>query len=132
MELFIALSAAASVYVLDLVGWAYPALGGEYGMGIGPATAARLVLAMVMGPSVFAMGATLPTAARAVTGAADHERRSLALLYGANTMGAVIGVLLATFVLFPLQGFRITLWLACLVNVALAAILVGSSIFIQN
>ncbi|HKQ71432.1 MAG TPA: fused MFS/spermidine synthase, partial [Polyangiaceae bacterium] len=69
----------------------------------------------------FLMGGTLPAAARGVE-AGDGARRSTALLYGVNTLGAVAGCALATFYLLEVIGTRGTLWLACAVNLAIAAI----------
>ena len=43
------------------------------------------------------MGGTLPAAGRAVETADDVRRSKLAIIYGANTLGAVAGVLLSTF-----------------------------------
>jgi len=74
-------------------------------MGPVPATLVRLILsAMILGVPTFLMGGTLPAAARATEIAADRGRRRVALLYGFNTLGAVIGVSLATFCL--LEIFR--------------------------
>src|SRR4029077_10713722 len=46
------------------------------------------------------------------------------LLYGSNTLGAVAGALLSTFLLVESLGTRMTLWIACAVNavVGLAAV----------
>jgi hypothetical protein len=46
------------------------------------------------------------------------------LLFGANTLGAVVGALGSTFFAWEHFGTRTTLWLACLVNLcrALAAL----------
>src|SRR5450756_905973 len=75
------------------------------------------------------MGGTLPAATRAVETDDDTKRRFLALLYGANTLGAVLGALLSTFLLVEMFGTRVTLWLACGVNalVGLAAIRLARS-----
>jgi hypothetical protein len=71
------------------------------------------------------MGGTLPAATRAVETDEDSGRRLLALLYGANTLGAVAGTLLSTFLLLEKLGTRETLWASCAVNalVGLAAVL---------
>lgn len=58
------------------------------------------------------MGGTLPAAARAVVSADDLERRSVGLIYGANTLGAVVGATAGTFYLFESLGNRLTLWVA--------------------
>jgi hypothetical protein len=92
-------------------------------LGHGLATVVRLVLAtLVLIVPTFLMGGTLPAAARAVASEDDQSRRSLALLYGCNTMGAVTGAALSTFVLVEALGNRMTLWLACAVNIAIAVI----------
>ncbi|HET8799447.1 MAG TPA: fused MFS/spermidine synthase, partial [Thermoanaerobaculia bacterium] len=65
-------------------------------------------------------------AARAITSREDIGRRGLSILYGINTLGAVTGVLFATFALLEMFGNRMTLILAALLNVliALGALLV--------
>src|SRR5258708_28003042 len=68
------------------------------------------------------MGGSLPAAARSVASAKDEGRLSLALLYGVNTLGAVAGCFVATFLMLEVFGTRTTLWLACLVNVAVAGL----------
>ena len=69
------------------------------------------------------MGGTLPAAARAVVTRDDVSRRSLGILYGVNTLGAVTGAVIGTFYLFENFGNHLTLWWATAVNgvVALAA-----------
>jgi hypothetical protein len=75
------------------------------------------------------MGGTLPAAGRAVETADDVRHFNLAVIYGANTLGAVLGVLLSTFYLLEQLGNRNTLWVACAANVvvALAAMAVSRS-----
>jgi predicted membrane-bound spermidine synthase len=108
----------------------YFALGGEAVIGHFGATLCRLLLAtLVLGLPTFLMGGTLPAAGRAVETADDARRSKLALIYGANTLGAVVGVLLSTFYLLEQLGNRNTLWVACAANavIALAAIAVSRS-----
>jgi spermidine synthase len=62
------------------------------------------------------MGGTLPAAARAIETNTDRGRRDLALLYGFNTIGGVLGVLIATFILLELAGTRATIWYGALLN----------------
>jgi spermidine synthase len=128
LELLIATSAALSPLFLWLVRAAYLALGGSATIGSVPATLLRLLLAgLVLGVPTFLMGGTLPAAGRAVETDADVGRRKLALVYAANTLGAVIGVLLSTFYMLEHLGNRATLWVACAANVivALAAFIVS-------
>lgn len=123
LELIIGGAAAISPFILMLVREAYIATGGSGVLGRGGATIVRLLLAtLVMIVPAFAMGGTLPAIARAVTSAADGGRRTLALLYGTNTMGAVVGTLLSTFVFVEHLGNRGTLWLACGLNVIVALV----------
>ena len=123
LEFSVALSAAATPWLLALVRSAYIALGGQTALGMAGATALRLGLsAAVLGLPTFLMGGTLPAAARAVTTPEDSHRRGLGMLYGLNTLGAVAGAAASTFWLLETFGMRRTLWLACLVNLGIAGI----------
>ncbi len=118
LELAIAGCAAATPFLLLLVRQAYVWLGGSPAMGMVTATLVRLMLStLVLGVPAFLMGGTLPAAARAITAETDAGRRRLAGLYGVNTLGAVLGVTLATFFMLEIFGARHTLWIACLANV---------------
>ncbi|MBI3948252.1 MAG: fused MFS/spermidine synthase [Armatimonadetes bacterium] len=123
LELLIAGSAAATPFLVQGVGSLYHLLGGSPALGPAPAALARLALSvLVLGAPTFLMGGTLPAAARAVETDEDAGRRRLALLYGANTLGAVTGALLTTFFLLGIFGARQSLWIGCLCN-ALVAVL---------
>lgn len=63
------------------------------------------------------MGATLPLVARAVASDSTAAGK-IGLLYGVNTLGAVVGCLLAGFVLLAQLGIRGTLLVAAGVNLA--------------
>jgi len=117
----IALLAAITPALLLAVRAGYVALGGSTALGTGLSTVVRLGLsALVLLPPTLLMGGTLPAAARAAIPPTDEARRSTALLYGLNTLGAVSGAALATFVLLEAYGTRMTLWLGCAVNLAVA------------
>jgi len=121
LEFLIALSAGLSIPLLIVVQKIYIAAGGSVTLGPVAASIVRLLLAtLVLGIPTFLMGGTLPAAARAVESDEDHSRRRLALLYGLNTLGAVTGALLATFVLLEQFGNRLTLIVAVLLNVLVA------------
>ena len=121
LELSIALAAALSPLLLDVLHGLYISLGGQLALGVPLATAVRLAIAaLVLGTATFLMGGTLPAAVRAVTVCEDHRRRGAALLYGANTLGAVAGALGSTFFALEFFGTRQTLWLACGVNTCTA------------
>ena len=77
-------------------------------------------------PATVAMGATFPAMER-MLGAAADTRRPVALLYAANTFGAVLGVLATTFLLVPRFGLT---WAAVLCVAAnLAGALAAQRIF---
>jgi spermidine synthase len=122
LELGIAAGALASPALFALVRAAYLRAGGSSALGEPLAIAVRLGLsALVIGLPAFLMGGTLPAAARSVEDALDAGRRRVALLYGANTLGAVTGAGLATFVLLERLGTRRTVFAAAGLNVAVAA-----------
>ena len=92
LEFSIAAAAALSPLFIDALHAVYIRLGGQLALGLSLATMVRLALsAIVLGMPTFLMGGTLPAAVRAATGAEDHQRRGVAWLYGANTIGAVVG-----------------------------------------
>ncbi len=121
LEAGIAVSAAITPLLLFLVRAAYIAVGGTRVLGVVGGTGVRLLLAaLVFAAPTLLMGGTLPAVARAVESDEDRGRRDVALLYGANTLGAVTGCMVSTFVLFETFGTRLTLWIACLVNLLVA------------
>jgi hypothetical protein len=122
LELGIAASAAASPLLVGLATRAYVALGGTVALGMVGATIARLSLAtLVLALPTLLMGGTLPALARvALAGRLDPSRRDVGLLYGVNTLGAVVGCVGANFVLLEQLGTHGALWLAASVNAGLA------------
>lgn len=71
-------------------------------------------------PATFAMGATLPALERWLSQLRD-DGWVVAGVYGANTSGAALGVLLTTFVLVPTLGYTGTTWWMAMINLACAA-----------
>ena len=121
LELMIAVSAALTPALIWLMRQIYLALGGTLTMGLGLGTLIRLLMSvLVLGLPTFLMGGTLPALARAVVGQEDTNRRPVALLYGINTLGAVMGTAAATFYFFEAWGNRLTLALAAAFNVWVA------------
>lgn len=121
LELSVALTAAISPFLIDAFHDGYIVLGGQLSLGFIGATALRLLISViVLGLPTFLMGGTLPAAVRAVTVDGDRQRRGAAVLYGANTFGAVIGAFGSTFYVVQHLGTRNTLWAACLLNAVTA------------
>lgn len=122
LEAGIALAAVASPFLIHLVRDVYVGLGGATRLGLVPASALRIGLsALALLAPTFLMGGTLPAAARAVELASDAGRRRTALLYGANTLGALCGALLTTFFALEWLGVRQTVWAASGLNLLVAA-----------
>jgi spermidine synthase len=123
LEFGISLAAALSPWLITLAGWVYFSTGGSPTLGTSGATLVRLALAaLCLGVPTFLMGGTLPAVARAVVTEDDVKRRSVATLYGANTLGAVLGVMIPTFLLLERFGNRLTLVLAVVLNLAVAIV----------
>jgi spermidine synthase len=121
LETIVALTAAASPVLLALVRQLYVSVGGTPRLGLVLGTAGRLVLsALVLAIPTTVMGGTLPAAARGVTRRRDTRRQDVAALYALNTIGAVIGCIVATFYMLEIFGTRTTLWLAAAVNLLIA------------
>jgi hypothetical protein len=81
LEFLIALSAAATPFLVTLVRQFYSSMGGSLALGPTLGAAARLALSsLVLAVPTLLMGGTLPAAARSVVGREDACRRGLALL----------------------------------------------------
>jgi spermidine synthase len=117
LETGIAVFSALTPWLLAAARNVYIASGGTLALGMVGASAVRLVLAtLVLGIPTFLMGGTLPAVACAVATREDRTRRAIALVYGVNTFGAVLGCLLSNFALLEIFGAKLTLWIACLIN----------------
>src|SRR5687767_2226155 len=88
-------------------------------------TLARYGLALVvMLPATFCAGITLPLITRTLLrGGAGEE--AVGTVYAANTIGSVVGVVLAALVLLPLIGVKALLVTGAVIDMALGLWLVG-------
>jgi spermidine synthase/MFS family permease len=121
LELGISLAAAVSPILIAAIRALYIAVGGTQTLGLVGGTGLRLLLAgLVLGLPTFLMGGTLPAAVRSITREADRGRHSVGWLYAVNTLGAVTGAIVTTFVLIELVGIQNTIWLAALLNLLIA------------
>ena len=121
LEIAIGLFGLASPLVLALAHRVYIDAASAFGLVGGTSVALRFALAgaVLLIPTTL-MGGTLPVLTRAFTGAERAElQRSLGLLYGLNTLGAVVGTALAGFFLIEHVGVRASLWGTAAVNLAL-------------
>jgi spermidine synthase len=116
LEAGIALCGLAELVVIPAIEGLYVA-GVQHGM---PGMLLRgIVCAVCLLPPTMLMGASLPAIAR---WAKNGNPAWWALLYGANTLGAVSGALLAGFYLLRLYDLATATWVAAALNLAGAAI----------
>ena len=80
----------------------------------------------IMLPATFCAGITLPLITRTllVAGGTTRDERAIGAVYGANTLGSIVGVVLAGLVLMPLLGLRTMLIAGALLDMAIGAALV--------
>lgn len=74
---------------------------------------------LILVPATF-MGATLPILIKFYVRSADRIGGPVGAVYAANTFGAAVGATLAGFVFIPTLGVQKTIWMACLLNGAVA------------
>src|SRR5881296_2773001 len=123
LEIAIGVFGLVSPLVLALAHRVYIGVAGALQLGGGASVALRFGLAAVvlLVPTTL-MGGTLPVLTRAFMGADRGELpRALGLLYGLNTLGAVVGTALAGFFFIEHVGIRTSLWATAAVNLALGA-----------
>ncbi len=89
-------------------------------MGVSPAplrhwAVAFLIPFFLLLPATMAMGATLPAAERLFS-RLRQDGWSVGGLYAANTLGAVAGTMLTTFIVAPALGFKATLYSLAALN----------------
>ncbi len=91
--------------------------------------AMHLVLAgLVIVPVAFGLGAVLPLVMRCYVGDLERVGRDVGRAYSANTVGAIVGSLLAGFAALPLLGLENGLRAAAVVQALLAAALAWRAI----
>src|SRR2546422_1098460 len=123
LEIAIAVFGLFSPFVLGLAHRLYLGVAGALQLTGAISVALRFGLAvLVLLVPTTLMGGTLPVLTRTFMGSDRGQlKRSLGLLYGLNTLGAVVGTALAGFFLIELVGIRASLWGTAAVNLALGA-----------
>jgi spermidine synthase len=120
LEILIGCYGLASLPLLSGVHSAYVALAARLpydSLGLVSFHFAACFLALVT-PTAL-MGGTLPVALKGLVRRLEGVEREVGRLYGANTFGAALGVVLAGFFLLPVLGLRATVQLAALINLAI-------------
>lgn len=116
LEAGIGLWGLAAPWILMGIDAVYSGIGGAGGLFT---RAALAFLALL--PPTFLMGGTLPVLARGFLDDDAAARRAVGWLYGVNTLGAMLGVLLADLWLVDHLGLSLGGRLAGVTNLALAA-----------
>lgn len=106
--------------------WLEAMLAGVTAPGLAALVRFPLVLAVLLVPTSL-MGATLPLLVAASAGMPGQVARGVGLLYGVNTLGAVTGILAATFVFLPRLGLAGTNRLGAALAVAVGAVAIAFS-----
>ena len=120
LESFIGIYALIFPWLLKLVQPVY--LGFYHSFDPSPtafATFQFMLLGAMLLPPTFCMGMTLPLLSRFATTTKDESGARVGRLYGANTIGAVLGVGLAGFFLLPSIGLQMTTWCTAGANLLL-------------
>ena len=95
-------------------------------------TAARYGLALaVMLPATFAAGVTLPLITRTLLSTGRGER-AIGYVYGINTLGSIVGVVLAGLVLIPMIGLKSLLLYGAILDIALGILLLRMSLDLRT
>ncbi|MDF1579113.1 MAG: hypothetical protein P1P81_11795, partial [Desulfobulbales bacterium] len=107
------------------------------GAYLGPGTTGLLFLKfliavlLITAPAV-AMGGTLPAVTRYLTASTYGLRRNISLLYGVNSLGAVLGVLLGGFFIAQWFGLSAGMIAAGIFNVSLGLSALGFAWFLRT
>ncbi len=112
------LAGARALYTLALGDQPAPPDAATIGQPVFYLVVAFIVLAL---PTGF-MGATLPLLTRHAVTSDRQIGPRVALLYATNTFGAVLGTIVAGFLLLPALGLAGTVWIGVTVNVVVFAI----------
>jgi spermidine synthase len=126
LEAFIGAYAIAFPWILELARPLYLAFWRSFEPGLATFGAFQLVLlGALLLPPTMCMGATLPLLVRFVTASTSDTGFQVGRLYGANTLGAVLGTGLAGFVLLPWLGLARTTYITAAANGVLALAALG-------
>ncbi len=121
LEAAIAVSALLVPVLLGMARWAYAALlGGQLqppdASGLGQSLFYFAMAFMLLVIPTACMGATLPLLTRYAVSSDEQIGSRVGVLYAINTVGAVLGTLLAAFVLLPALGLLGTVCFGVVIN----------------
>ena len=91
-----------------------------------------LLAMLVMVPTTLCVGAMFPLALELLVGRAERVGRDVSHLYVVNTLGAVVGALLAGFVMVPFLGIQNTLAVAIVLDLMLAVVVLARYVVVPR
>ena len=130
VQVWMGLAALASMFVyanaFEWVGWLMQVIA-RTSDGYGLYNVASAIISLlVMFPAAFFAGMTLPLLTLALLRQGGGER-VIGHVYAINTLGAIVGVLVAVHVLLPMLGVKLALWLAAAVDLSLGLVLLATT-----
>ncbi|WP_343652884.1 fused MFS/spermidine synthase [Stenotrophomonas sp.] len=126
VQVWMGLAALASMFVyahsFEWVGWLMRVIvRGSEGYGLYN-VASGIISLLVMFPAAFFAGMTLPLLTLALL-RQGHGERAIGQVYAFNTLGAIVGILLAVHVLLPGLGLKLALAVAAAIDLLLGLLL---------
>jgi len=123
LEIGIALYALAVPLLFAFVDKLYAIIWQQFHPGFLGFSVWRFLLSCVMllVPTTL-MGATLPLLSAALMRSADYRSTSITKLYMRNLAGAICGSIVAGFLLLPIFGVRITIYIAAIINIVIGIV----------
>jgi spermidine synthase len=123
MEIGIAVYAILVPFLFSWVDNLYALIWQQFHPGFLTFSIWRFVLSglMLLVPTTL-MGATLPVLSAALLLSPGFKTVSITRLYTCNLVGAILGTLIAGFVLLPVFGVRTTIYIGAVINIVIGAI----------
>ncbi|HEU5458984.1 MAG TPA: fused MFS/spermidine synthase, partial [Pyrinomonadaceae bacterium] len=126
MEIGIAAYALLVPILFRLIDHVYVLIWQQFQPGFFAFSLWRFVLSsLVLLVPTTLMGATLPVLAAALVSSSGRNSNSVTRLYACNLAGAILGTLIAGFVLLPVLGVRKTILVAAVLNVIVGVIAIA-------
>ena len=123
LELLLAILALASLYLFDSVSYLYSIFFYNSEASILVSTLSRILLvSLVLLPPTILMGGTLPLLCRYLIADNTQIANKIGLLYGINTLGAVVGCAITGFWLLPEIGITKSVLFAAFLNIVIAVV----------
>jgi spermidine synthase len=118
MGVLAALTVPASNLMYDFMGWSMTTFTHTAGGYVAFNAISQSIAALIMVPATFCAGMTLPVLTHALMRSGVGEK-AIGTIYSVNTLGAIVGVLLAVHVLMPWIGVKGVILTGAGIHVAL-------------